>query len=286
MGVTELIASAFRTPNVPTVTTPANNSTTRNNRPPVTGTAEPNSTVVIYIDGVPVGTTTADAMGNYTFTPTAMLSDGAHTVAAQDIVGGAASATSATNRFNVDTTAPAVAITAPANGSTTMNSRPPITGTAEPGSTLTLVIDGGTPVTVTVDPMGRWTFTPTTDLANGMHTVAATATDAAGNSAMAMSAFTVNTPGPMLAITAPANGSTTSNNRPTITGTSDPGATVTVSIDGGTSVTVMADAMGRWSVPAGAALSDGSHTVNARTMNSAGTVANASTTFTVDTTAP
>ncbi|WP_186774597.1 Ig-like domain-containing protein [Chitinophaga pinensis] len=39
---------------------------TNDNTPDVSGTAEANSTVTIIVDGTSVGTTTADASGNYT----------------------------------------------------------------------------------------------------------------------------------------------------------------------------------------------------------------------------
>ena len=60
-------------------------------------------------------------------------------------------------------------------------SRRAITGTAEPGSTVTIVIDGQPVGTTTTDPDGTFTFTPTTPLSPGQHTIGATAVDAAGN---------------------------------------------------------------------------------------------------------
>ncbi|WP_412770584.1 Ig-like domain-containing protein, partial [Ralstonia solanacearum] len=39
------------------------------------------------------------------------------------------------------------------------------------------------------DASGNWTFTPTTALADGSHSLTATATDAAGNVGTASSAF-------------------------------------------------------------------------------------------------
>ena len=58
---------------------------------------------------------------------------------------------------------------------------PAYAGTAESGSTVTVIVDG-TPVgTTTADGSGDWTLTQPTDLAEGVHTVRATATDAAGN---------------------------------------------------------------------------------------------------------
>jgi MYXO-CTERM domain-containing protein len=60
--------------------------------------------------------------------------------------------------------------------------RPTLSGSAEPGSTVTLTLDGAVAGTVTADPAGTWLFTPASDLADGEHTVFATATGAGGTS--------------------------------------------------------------------------------------------------------
>ncbi|MEI8259187.1 MAG: Ig-like domain-containing protein, partial [Deltaproteobacteria bacterium] len=90
----------------------------------------------------------------------------------------------------VDTTAPTLTITAPAQGSTTSN-LPAIRGMSEPNATVHLTIDGGAIVTVMADASGNWTYTPTTPLAPGQHTVVATTVDAAGNGASARDGFNV-----------------------------------------------------------------------------------------------
>ncbi len=66
----------------PVTVTPANMSSTGARRPAISGTAPPGSTVLVFVDGVQVGTTTANAMGSWTFTPTSDLSLGSHTVSA------------------------------------------------------------------------------------------------------------------------------------------------------------------------------------------------------------
>ncbi len=110
-------------PPAPVVVTPANGSSTNNTQPLVSGTAEVNSTVTVFIDGTAAGTTTADASGNWTFTPPTPLSDSSHTVRARatDAVGNT-SVNSNTNTFIVDTVAPDTTITAnPANPSASAN---------------------------------------------------------------------------------------------------------------------------------------------------------------------
>ncbi|MBL8957333.1 MAG: adhesin, partial [Myxococcaceae bacterium] len=170
-------------PAAPVVQAPANGSTVTTARPPITGTAEAGSTVTVRVDGVVIGSTTATAGGTFSFTPTADLSQGSHTVnvTATD-AGGNVSPVSNTNTFTVDSVAPAAPVVqAPANGSTVTTARPPITGTAEAGSTVTVRVDGMVIGTTTATAGGTFSFTPTADLSQGSHTVNVTATDAGGN---------------------------------------------------------------------------------------------------------
>mgnify|MGYP002144412562 CR=1 FL=1 len=55
----------------------ANDGSTNDNQPTFTGTAEPNATVKLYDQGQLIGTVTADAKGDWRFTPTTALTDGA-----------------------------------------------------------------------------------------------------------------------------------------------------------------------------------------------------------------
>jgi CSLREA domain-containing protein len=280
-------------PAAPVVTTPANGSLTSNPQPPVTGTAEPNSTVKVYLDGSVVSTTTADAGGNWSLTPPSALSDGTHTAKATAAdAAGNTSPDSNTNSFTVDTTAPAAPVVlTPADGSSTNNNRPILSGTAEPGSTVTVYLDGSVAGTTTANGSGSWSYTPTAALPDGPHTVKATASDAAGNTGpdSNTNSFTVDTTAPAAPVVlAPANGSNTNNNRPPVSGTAEPNSTVKVYVDGGAVGTTTADASGNWSYTPGAALADGSHTVKATAtdlVDSTGPDSNTNT-FTVDTGAP
>ncbi|MGG7091786.1 retention module-containing protein [Campylobacter sp. 1BO] len=55
-----------------------NGKKTNDNKPTIKGDAEPHSTVTIYDNGAPIGTTTADKDGKFEFTPTTPLNDGKH----------------------------------------------------------------------------------------------------------------------------------------------------------------------------------------------------------------
>jgi VCBS repeat-containing protein len=91
-------------------------------------------------------------------------------------------------------------------------------------------------------------------------------------------------------VTAPTGGSLTNDNTPTITGTAEANASVAVLVDAGQVGTVSASGTGAWTytLTAGQALTDGSHTVTARATDGAGNTGplSAGVTFTVDATAP
>ncbi|MFO5897313.1 Ig-like domain-containing protein, partial [Pseudomonas aeruginosa] len=119
----------------------------------------------------PIGQVTADGSGNWSFTPSTPLADGTVVNAtATDPAGN----TSGQGSTTVDGVAPATPTVDPSNGTT-------LSGTAEPGATVTLTDGNGNPIgQVTADGSGNWTFTPSTPLPNGT-VVNATATDPSGN---------------------------------------------------------------------------------------------------------
>lgn len=280
-------------PAAPVVVTPVNGAATTNNTPVLAGTAEPGSTVAVIVDGATIGTTTADGSGNWSFTSSTPLADGPHTirVTAADAAGNN-SPTSSTNAFTVDTAAPAApAVIMPTNGSTTGDNTPTYSGTAEPDSMVTVIVDGSSIGTATATGAGNWGFTPSTPLADGPHTIRATATDASGNTSSSSNTntFTVDTAPPAApVVVTPANGSRTNDNTPTYSGTAEPGSAVIVSVDNASVATLTADGAGMWSVTPMTPLADGPHTVDAVATDASGnTSGNSSTnTFTVDTAAP
>ncbi|SQC91455.1 Uncharacterised protein [Cedecea neteri] len=55
------------------------------------------------------------------------------------------------------------------------------------------IYDNGTLIgTVSADGTGAWTFTPTTSIGQGLHSLTVTATDAAGNVSQPSAAFNIN----------------------------------------------------------------------------------------------
>lgn len=75
-------------------------------------------------------------------------------------------------------------------GETTNDPTPTLNGTAEPGATVTIRLDGNSIGTAVADSNGAWSFTPATPINNGSHTLTVVATDAAGNSSSPSGGFT------------------------------------------------------------------------------------------------
>ncbi len=247
-------------PATPTVD-PSNGTT-------LSGTAEPGSSVTLTDgNGNPIGQVTADGSGNWTFTPSTPLPNGTVVNAtATDPSGNASSPASVT----VDAVAPATPVVNPSNGST-------LSGTAEPGATVTLTDGNGNPIgQVTADGSGNWSFTPTTPLPNGT-VVNATATDASGNTS-AGSSVTVDSVAPATPVVNPSNGTT-------LSGTAEPGSSVTLTDGNGNPIgQVTADGSGNWSFTPSTPLADGT-VVNATATDPAGNTSGQGST-TVDGVAP
>ncbi|MDV6464941.1 BapA prefix-like domain-containing protein [Pseudomonas aeruginosa] len=247
-------------PNAPVVE-PSNGSE-------LSGTAEPGSSVTLTDgNGNPIGQTTADANGNWSFTPSTPLPDGTVVnVVARDAAGNSSPPASVT----VDAVAPATPTVDPSNGTT-------LSGTAEPGATVTLTDGNGNPIgQVTADGSGNWSFTPGTPLANGT-VVNATASDPTGNTS-APASTTVDSVAPAAPVVNPSNGAE-------ISGTAEPGATVTLTDGSGNPIgQVTADGSGNWSFTPSTPLADGT-VVNATATDPAGNTSGQGST-TVDAIAP
>ncbi|GAB3033776.1 hypothetical protein GCM10011376_30150 [Nocardioides flavus (ex Wang et al. 2016)] len=136
----------------------------------------------------------------------------------------------------VDATAPgAPVIEQPAEGAVTDDPTPGFSGTAEPGSTVVVRDTVGDEVCTDVADAGTgaWSCTPTTPLPDGTNPYTADATDEAGNtSAPDTVTFTVDTTAPAVAVLTPADGSTTADPTPEVTGSGEPGTSIAVTEDG------------------------------------------------------
>jgi hypothetical protein len=254
-------------------------------------------------DGVTLlGSAIASGTGAWSFT-TAALANGAHslTATATDAAGNTGVASAALS-VTVDTSAPvapSIASFSTDSGTVgdniTNDNTLTLTGTAVANTTVK-VFDGVTLLgSVAVDGTGAWSYT-TAALANGAHSLTATATDAAGNNSAASAALsvTVDTSAPVapsIASFSTDSGTVgdniTNDNTLTLTGTAEANSTVKV-FDGATLLgSAIANGAGAWSYTT-AALANGAHSLTATATDAAGNtgVASAALSVTVDTSAP
>ena len=237
----------------------------------VSGTAQPGVTVIVTDgSGAEVGTAVADGSGNFTVTPSSPLADGTKLTATA--VDGAGHTSAPSNTVTVDAVAPDAPVLAATDGKT-------VTGTAEPGSTVTLTDGSGAEVgTAVADGSGHFTFTPSSPLADGT-TVTATATDGSGNVSGPSNTVTVDAVAPDAPVLAPTDGKT-------VTGTAVPGTTVTVTDGAGSIVgTTLAGDDGTFTLTPSSPLADGTK-VTATATDGSGNVSGPSNTVTVDAVAP
>ena len=288
---------------------------TNDRTPTVEGTAVPGSIVSLFSeDGTPLGTTTADARGQWSIT-TPNLADGPHslTATATDTTG-IPSAPTGPYQIVVDATLPKVAtnpvltdnvgtVTGPIlNNGVTDDATPTFTGSAEAGATVSVKDNGSELGTALVDAAGNWTFT-SPHLEPGLHAFTATVMDAAGNASAPTTPinFTLDTSGVAIAIDQVlddfgpiigvlAMNASTDDRNPTVSGTATVGGTVKLYLDGTTSVigTATADSAGHWVITPVTSLLNGLHNLTATvtTATAVESPATAAFTFTVDAVVP
>lgn len=293
-------------PAVPTLDAPTAGVALAETAPELSGTAEAGSSVTVRdASGDLIVETTADAGGAWSATPEQPLAQGAVTLTptATDAAGNETDGASAS--FVVDTVAPeAPVFVTPEQDAVVADSTPTLSGTAEPGTELDLVVEAGTLVeALAVDDEGAWSFTPDVEFADGPHTVTATVRDAAGNSSDGSVDFTVDTVAPGTpAIGSPNDGAILATATPEVSGTGEAGSTITLSAEasgmtGGSAFRALASldlgatvvgADGTWSSTLASALPEGEVVLVATATDAAGNAAAAgeSVTVTVDTVAP
>lgn len=197
--------------------------------------------------------------------------------------------------------APVITITYPTAGSYITNSKPTIKWkvTDEDSgvnpATIGITIDSGSKVTgdtitkTAVTGGYECTYTPSTALSDGSHTIKIDASDNDGNAATQKSVTcTVDTVPPTLSITSPANGLVTNNAAVTVKGTTNDATSspvkVTIKLNSGTaeSVTVTSDG----SFSKALTLAAGTNTITVVATDSAGKSTTVTRTVKLDTTAP
>ncbi len=232
------------------------------------GTAEPGSTVTLTDgNGNPIGQTTADGSGNWSFTPGSQLPNGTVVnVTASDAAGN----TSLPATTTVDSSLPSIPQVDPSNGSV-------ISGTADAGNTIIITDGNGNPIgQVTADGSGNWSFTPGIPLPDG--TVVNVVARSPSNVDSAPAVITVDGVAPAAPVIDPSNGTE-------ISGTAEAGATVILTDGGGNPIgQATADGSGNWSFTPGTPLANGT-VINAVAQDPAGNTSGPTST-TVDAVAP
>ncbi|WP_320725284.1 Ig-like domain-containing protein [Enterobacter cloacae] len=287
--------------------------TTDDNTPTLSGKAEPGSTVNIIDNGQVIGTAKVNPDGTWSYTPDQPLANGAHdlTTTVTDPSGNTGPEGSHVV-ITVDVVPGKVEITAVTDdtgsvtgslsqGALTDDTRPQISGTAKAGSTVTIMDGSNVLGTTTAGADGTWSFTPSVDLGRGDHTFTATAKDPMGNESSSSSwTVTIDTDAPVKpTIDAAlddvgsvqgnlANGGTTDDPTPTLSGKAEAGSTVKIYDQNGLLGEVTAKADGTWSFSPVAKLPEGEHRFHVTATDRAGNTSVASDDFvlTLDYTAP
>ena len=206
----------------------------------VSGNAEPGSTVsVTYPDGT-TGTVVADASGQYSTTSASPQTSGAVSTTATDPAGNVSTATSGSYTDTSAPLAPSQTVTSNPDGTLT------VSGSAEPGSTVSVTYPDGTTSSVVADATGHYSSASNTVQTSG--SVSVMATDAAGNSSTATAgSFTDSTPPLAPTQVVSANPDGTLN----VSGSAEAGSTVTITYPDGSTSSALVDASGHYSTTSG-----------------------------------
>ncbi|WP_197706988.1 beta strand repeat-containing protein, partial [Acinetobacter baumannii] len=252
---------------------------TNDSTPALTGTVnDPTATVVVNVDGVDYPAVN-NGDGTWTLADNTLptLADGPHTitVTATDAAGNVGNDTAV---VTIDTVAPNAPVLDP------INATDPVSGQAEPGSTVTVTYPDGTTATVVAGPDGSWSVPNPGNLVDG-DTVTATATDPAGNTSLpGTGTVSADITAPVVAL----DDVLTNDSTPALTGTvNDPTATVVVNVDG-VDYPAVNNGDGTWTLADNTlpTLADGPHTITVTATDAAGNVGNDTAVVTIDTSLP
>jgi len=269
----------------------------------VTGTLATGDVVNVY-DGTALLGSGVVSGSNWTFTPSTVLGEGAHSfTAVVQNSGGNQGTFSTAAATTIDTTAPSapgINTVATDNIVNALEAGSSITGANEAGATVSLSIGGNSRV-ATVSG-SAWTYTlvsaDITAMAQGAETLSATQTDAAGNTSTnaGTRSITVDTVAPTVTGVLVSAGEAINASEfaagVTITGAAEAGARVDITFADTTTVrSVTAGSTGAWTytlVKADiSAMGQGSETFTVKATDAAGNTGTpASTTISIDTAAP
>lgn len=255
------------------------------------------SSFMARLDGVDLSGSFVVGATEATYTPAVSLAAGQHvlTVRIRDRAG---NATETASTFDVDTVAPTIVVS-PASDALVKLGTPTITVTftdAAPSGglalpTFSVTLDGADITTAFAVGQTQATYTPTSALPDGQHTLAVRIADRAGNTTELVSSFRIDTAPPTLTIESPVAGTFLNVKTPAVRLTYSDGGT---GIDTGTLKIVVGttDRTSLFTVtPTEAVLSsgavldlaDGQTSITAQIGDRSGNTAEASVSFFVDT---
>lgn len=183
----------------------------------------------------------------------------------------------------------------PTNDAILINNKPAITFKVTDNDSgvksATLTVDGTqvTPTATVISGGKQYTYTPTTALTDGTHTLVITGTDNDGNtSSQKTLTFKVDTVPPTLTITSPSDNTTTNKNKINIVGTtndvtSSP-VTITIKVNNVDAGSVSVSAQGTFTKEIN--LTEGSNTIDITATDSAGKYSSVTRTVVLNTVAP
>jgi hypothetical protein len=268
----------------------------------ISGIAPPSDTVLVYLDGTLLGSTTTTNDINWTYDASAVpIASGTHAITAVAVdMNGNVSSPSAPYTLIVDTTPPAAPVISgitpdtgiSASDGITSATNPTFFGTAEPNSVVALSVSGVPVASVSADINGNWSYpVPGNGLTDGSYSFTATATDRAGNTGPSSAPYvvtieTTSPPTPVVTGISPDTGVSSTDGitkslNLMVFGSAQPGSIVEVLNNGVPIGTTTAGSNGAWTFDNTAtSLVDGTYSFTAVAANLAGDTSQVSQPFT------
>jgi len=262
----------------------------------LSGTSDPNTTVLIFDGDVQVGSVPVDVSGTWTFAYSE-VEEGSRVLTARAVDVAGNSATSSELTVTVDLTPPTVPTLrldaqsdsgADNSDNLTNDATPTFSGTAEAGTTVVVTVTNLMSKTaielepVVVGEDGTWSVTVDEELVSGPYDISVTSTDIAGNTvfgdSIAMEIDLTVPDAPSIMFLSEDTGldgdGITSDDTPTLSGIALEGEVVTI-LRNGVVVGTVASIAGQWTFTS-AALADGDYTFTATATDAAGNISTVS----------
>ena len=205
-----------------TITAPAAGAVSGTSPVTVTGTISDQSPTGVTVNGV-----AATVVNNTSYSASVPLTTQGNntlTVIATDAGG---RSTQVTRTVAFDNQPPVLAVSSPVDGFVTQATSVTVNATATDATALT-VNTNGTPLT----PGGGSSYSGSVSLAAGVNVLTTTASDAGSNVTSVVRTVTRDNTPPALAVTSPADGTNTSADSITVTGTASDATALTVTVNG------------------------------------------------------